>query len=451
METSPILAHYRKNLRLALPIVAGNLGHMLVTLADSIMVGQVGTVPLAAASLANSIFMVVLAAGLGVSFGITPLVAAADGRGHTNRFARLLTNSLVVYTATGVLLFIVIFSVSRFIHFLDQPPEVAALAVPYLNIIMLSLVPLMIFQSCKQFAEGLSLTSQAMIIVLGASLLNVVLNYILIFGHLGFPALGLNGAGWATLISRVLMAAAMAGFLALPAIVKRYRLSFSFRNYSGILVSKLLKLGVPIGMQMTFEVGAFAGAAVIIGWLGAQELAAHQIALTLAATTYMMAQGLAAAATVRVGNQLGLRNYHELRKAVFSIYQMVIFFMGFMAVFFILGRNWLPAFFVESAEVISIASGLLIIAGLFQLFDGMQVTGLGALRGMEDVTIPTAITLIAYFVIGLPGGYILAFPLGMGVNGMWMGLLSGLGTAALFLTWRFHLKSKARLVSQPSE
>lgn len=445
MEVSTYKVHYRRDLNLALPIVVSQAGHMMVGLADSIMVGRVGIVPLAAASLANSLFMIVMSLGLGISFSVTPLVAAEDGKGERQHLAPLLSNTLFLYLLISLLLFVLLYFASPFIDHLDQPKAVAAQAIGYFNILMLSLIPLMLFQASRQFAEGLSHTRQAMIITLAANVVNIGLNYLLIYGHCGFRAMGLNGAGWATFISRCLMALAMTAFLRLPYMVKRYQLRLRWNQLSMKRARRLLFLGVPMGMQLVFEVSAFTGAAIIIGWLGAAQLAAHQIVFSMSATTYMVAAGLAAAATVRVGNQAGIGHFEEMRKAAFSIFHLVLLFMGICGVLFITLRHWLPRFFIDSPEVIHLASMIMIVAALYQLSDGTQVVALGALRGMADVKIPTAITLFAYWVIGLPAGYFLGFTRKWGITGVWMGLFLGLTTAAVLLAWRFHLLSQAKI------
>ena len=254
-----------------------------------------------------------------------------------------------------------------------------------------------------------------MIVVVSANLINVGLNYVFIFGKLGLAPMGLNGAGWASLIARVLMALSIFGYVYFARRFKVYWQHFSFRNYSRELFNRLLKIGIPAGLQFIFEVGAFGFSAVMIGWLGAKTLAAHQIAINLASISYMAASGLSAAATIRVGNQLGRKDIPTLRTAAFTIYSMVLTFMSFCALVFFLGRNYFPTIYIGDAEVISLAAPLIVIAGLFQLSDGAQVVGLGALRGMEDVKIPTIYTFVAYWVIALPLGYYLGFVGGWGV------------------------------------
>lgn len=435
--------HIKITFHLAYPVMLSQLGHMMVNVADAVMVGQLGATPLAAASLANVIFHLLLMFGIGVSYGVTPLVAAADGEGNIKRSAQLLKHATVINVVAGLLLFLIVVLSNQSLRFLNQPEEVVSMAIPYVNIITLSLVPLMIFQTYRQFAEGLSRTKMAMIIVIGTNLLNVGLNYILIYGKLGFPAMGLNGAGWASLIARVILALWIMGYIFYGEKFRKYRTGFSFGKYRKKYFSKLLSIGIPAGVQYVFEVGAFGFAVIMIGWLGTNALAAHQIAVNMAAISYMAASGLSAAATIRVGNQWGRKDMPTLKAAAYTIFGMVLVFMACCAVTFILGRHFFPSLYIDNEEVIALAGSLLVIAGFFQLSDGIQVVSLGALRGLEDVKIPTLFTFLAYWVLALPVGYILAFPLGLGARGIWLGLLTGLTIAAIVLFMRFrHLTRK---------
>lgn len=443
MNIAEYKEHFSKNFFLAYPVVLSQLGHILVSVFDSLMVGQIGTVPLAAASLGNSIFTITMLFGLGVSLSITPLIAAADGRKNYTRISLLLLNGLVSNVLLGILTFIAGYFLSPYITYLNQPEQVVQLAIPYINILFLSMVPFMVFQAFRQFAEGLSLTKQAMYISIVANSLNIVLNYIFIWGKLGLPAMGLEGAGWATLISRIIMAMMMAAYILFNKRFDVYRHFLRLRHLSFVHMYRIFKLGIPISSQMVFEMGAFSFSAIMIGWMGARELAAHQIAINIASVTYMMASGIAAAATIRVGNQRGLKNYRAMRIAGFSSFAMAALFMVSSGLLMILFHRLIPALYIDDPVVIQIASTLLIIAALFQISDGIQVVGLGALRGLEDVRIPSVITLVAYWVIGLPVGYLLSFEAGYGVSGIWMGLLAGLSTAAVLLFLRFKWLSSS--------
>ncbi|MFB9864966.1 MATE family efflux transporter [Rufibacter immobilis] len=430
--------HYKSTFWLAYPVVLSQLGHILVSVADSVMAGRIGTLQLAAASLGNSIFTITLVFGLGISFSITPLVARADGRKNHTRIALVLLNGLFLNTIMGVLLFLAFWGLSPLIAYLNQPEEVVRLAIPYVNILFLSMVPLMVFQAFKQFAEGLSLTKQSMYISILANVLNVGLNYVLIYGKLGMPALGLNGAAWATLISRVIMAIMMGMFVFMAPRFARYRHYLRFQSISWTHIVRMLKIGFPISLQMIFEMGAFSFSAVMIGWVGAMELAAHQIALNIASVTYMMASGISAAATIRVGKLRGSGDLEGTKTAGYSSLIMGVVFMATSATLIILCKDLIPHLYVKDEMVHALAAQLLIIAAVFQLSDGVQVVGLGALRGLEDVKVPSMISLFSYWLIALPVGYALGFWLGMGAIGIWLGLFTGLTIAAVLLFFRFR-------------
>jgi len=406
------------------------------------MVGRLGAVELAAASLANSIFFVLLMFGMGISMGITPLVSIAEGKGKMKRISSLFQHGLWINIFTAILLILIILMLSQGLHFLDQPEVVVQITIPYLLIITASLLPFMIFQTFKQFAEGLSQTKQAMYVTIFCNLVNVFLNWVLIYGKLGAPELGLNGAGIATLISRVLMPIMMGWYVIRSKRYHQFDLQLGIKKLRFFMINRILKIGLPTGFQYIFEVSAFSAAAIMMGWIGVNALAGHQIALNLASISYMMAAGLSTAGMIRVSNQIGKGNQKGMREAGMVVFGMVLVFMFTCAVIFVVFRYTLPTFYIDDMEVIQISASLLVIAGLFQLSDGVQVVGLGVLRGMEDVKFPTIITLIAYWVLGLPLGYFLAFELEMGAEGIWYGLLIGLSITAVLLFFRFNILSK---------
>lgn len=439
--------HFKTTFTLAFPVVLSQLGQVLVGVADSMMVGRIGAVPLAAASLGNSIFFVLLMFGMGISMGITPLVSVAEGKGKFKRIGHLFQHGLWINIATAVLLTVVIFGLSQGLHFLSQPEEVVTLTIPYLYIITASLFPFMIFQSFKQLAEGLSQTKQAMYVTIFCNLINVFLNWVFIYGNLGSPEMGLNGAGLATLISRIFMPLMM-GFYVMRS--KRYHvfnLKLGIGKLRFLLLNRIMRIGVPTGFQYIFEVSAFSAAAIMMGWIGVNALAAHQIAINLASVSYMMVSGLSTAGMIRVSNQIGRVNFKAMREAGMVVFGMVLIFMSITGLLFILMRFYLPTLYIDNDEVVTLSASLLIIAGLFQLSDGVQVAGLGVLRGMEDVRFPTLITLVAYWVIGLPLGYFLAFELGMAERGIWYGLLIGLSVTAVVLFYRFNKLSNRMIAA----
>jgi len=430
---------------LAYPVMLSMLGQVMTGVADSVMVGWTGATPLAAASFANVFFSIPLFFGIGVSYAITPLVAEANGAGNQNRISDVLRNGSLINLCIGLILVALIFAAEPFMHSMNQPEDVVELALPYLSIIAVSIIPTMIFQTYRQFAEGLHSTRMAMIIVISSNLLNVLLNYLLIFGKLGFPELGLIGAGWATLISRIAMAVGMLLYVYYGEKFTLFRSGFSFGNYSRALINKMLHIGIPAGTQFILEAGAFGFSALMMGWMGTTALAAHQIAINLATISYMTTSGLAAAATIRVGHFLGQRDFNSMRTAAFTLIGMAMAVMTAWALLFIFGRNFLPTLYIADVDVIALTSTLLIVAAFFQLSDGMQVVCAGALRGLQDVKIPTFFIFIAYWIIGLPLGYWLGFKMNFGPNGIWIGLLIGLTlTATAMLTRFLHLSKKFR-------
>ncbi|AWO00927.1 MATE family efflux transporter [Chitinophaga alhagiae] len=431
-------AHYQDNFHLAYPVVISQLGHTLVALSDSIIIGHTGKVPLAAVSLGNSMFTVFMVTGIGMSYGLTPLIAQENGRGNRSSCGNLLSHSLVINIITGIVLFAAIWLVGQNLERMNQPADVASEAKIFLRYLAFSFLPLMIFLTFKQFAEGLGFTRQAMNISIVGNILNILLGITLVYGLFGIPRMGIAGVGIATFTDRLLMGVTMAWYVMRSPRFKEYLQTFNLRNIKGATLRKIAGLGTPVALQYIFEVSAFSGAALMVGWIGATELAAHQIAISLAAMTYMMASGISAAAGIRSGNNLGRGNFTDLRRSAIASYHMVLVLMGITAVIFMLGNRLLPAMYINDPAVIHVASGLLLIAAFFQLFDGTQVVGLGVLRGLGDVKVPTIITMLAYWGLGLPVGYVLGFHLNFGVQGIWWGLLLGLLGASVLLFFRFQ-------------
>jgi multidrug resistance protein, MATE family len=446
MSFQKYIPHIKPSFQLAYPVMLSQLGHVMMGVTDSIMVGHVGAESLAAASLANVIFNVLLLFGIGVSYAMTPIIASAQGEHNDKNITETLKHGLMINFTNSVMLVGIVIIAKNLLYHIDQPEEVVALAIPYLSITTFSLIPALLFQTFRQFSEALSHTRIPMIVTIISNLLNLLLCYILIYGHMGFPAMGLMGAGWATLISRIFMAAAMAGVIFYSTLFKNYRAGFAIGNYSGKLLSKMLHIGLPAGVQFIFEAAAFDFSAIMMGWLGAKTLAAHQIALNLATISYMTTSGLAAAATIRVSNERGKKDIEKLRTVAYTLLLMAMAFMTVWAIIFIAGRNILPLLYVDDVEVIAIAAPLIIIAGFFQLSDGAQVVCAGALRGLQDVRIPSLFIFVAYWIIGLPLGYWLGFKMNFGANGIWMGLLIGLTLTASAMFIRFRSLSKKLLV-----
>ncbi|MGF7080763.1 MATE family efflux transporter [Mucilaginibacter sp. UYCu711] len=437
-------AHYGDNLTLAIPVVISQLGHTLVQTADVIIIGHfAGTISLAAVSLANSIFMVPLIIGIGISYGSTPLIAQHNGRKQFAECGQLLSNSLFINVLTGIILFgLVCLGSVYFLDQLHQSPDVLKLAKPFLMLLALSVIPMLVFNTFKQFAEGLGFTKQAMMISIWGNVLNILLGVTFVKGLFGIHPMGMMGVGYSTLIDRCLMATVMGFYVFRSKHFKEYLKGFALKNIDRIRSLSILKIGAPVALQYTFEISAFSAAAIIIGTMGALQLAGHQIALSMASMTYMMASGLSAAAAIKSGNYFGAKDHGTLRLSANASYHIVLVFMTLTALIFTFGNHLLPWIYTSDKMVIPIAAQLLILAAVFQLFDGAQVVGLGILRGMGDVNIPTVITFLAYWVVGLPVGYVLGITLNLGINGVWYGLVLGLAVSAILLYFRFKIISK---------
>ena len=444
VKPPPILkAHLRPTILLAYPVVLSQLGHVLVGVCDSVMVGQLGKLPLDAVGMGVSVTTLLLVLGLGISMGAVPRVAAANGRGDEEALGGLLVGTVWLNTLMGVLLAGLSKLLPWALPHLRQAPEVVALAAPWVRVVGLSLLPLMVFQGFREWAEGLGLTRQAMQLSILGNVLNALLCYALIFGHFGAPRLGLMGAAWATLAARILMAVLMAQFVLRADALRTRRPAAAAWLRPGLAELRgQLALGLPIGLQMMLEVGAFSLSYLMIGWIGVTPQAAHQIAINVASVTYMAATGIAAAATIRVGNLRGSGHLAEARQAGFAAYWLAFSFMGAMGLLLLAFRQFIPPLYNDDPAVVAQAMTLLAIAAAFQVSDGLQVVGLGALRGLEDVKVPSVAALLAYWGLALPLGYGLGFGLKLGAPGVWLGLLTGLTVVAGVLLLRFRRESQ---------
>ena len=433
---------YKRNLHLAFPIVLSQIGQVMVSLIDNMMVGHVGTTELAAASFANSVFLVGMVFGMGITFGSTPLVGKAFGDNDLKATVVWLKNGVFFHFFAALVLTLLMFGVYLFLPFMGQPPEVLELAQPYFILLCFSYLPFIFFFSFKQFFEGIGNTKMAMHITLTANVVNVLVNYLLIFGKFGFPEMGLNGAGIGTLVSRVIMPIMFVFYISKKSRFLEYFKLAHIEKISKDRIVQLFKIGIPIAFQLIVEVTAFGIGAVMMGWLGETSLAAHQVALGLASFTYMISLGVSQANTIRVSHQIGLKDYRSMKTAAVASTHLVLIFMLLMALLFIGAKNLLPYLFTTDIEVIKIAAGLLIVAAIFQLFDGLQVVMLSTLRGMADVTVPMFIAFLAYLLVGIPTSYVFAFVFNIGPQGIWFGYLVGLGIAGVLFYLRFKWNLK---------
>ena len=449
--------YYKRNLKLAFPVMLTQFGAALVGLADSIMVGHYGTTDLAAVSFSNALFFTVMVFAMGALMGITPLVGHVHGRlekllkeGTTDEEIAHKHEQITSYLANG-LIFTALMSLFSLIllapciGFLDafgQEPEVVTCAKPYYILIVLSIVPFLLFTFSKQFLEGLGNTNIAMLITIGCNILNILLNWLFIYGHCGLPAMGAEGAGWASLIARCLMPICFFIAMLCKADWRRYLTSMRRYLITRREVEHLISIGMPIGLQSFAEAFLFTASFVIIGWISKESLAAHHIANQMADLTFMLALGIGSATTIRVSHQLGKGDLQAVRMASHASVHLCLLMNTIGAAIMILGRNVIPYIFTNDPEVIPIASTLLIIAGTLQYADGLQCIGAAMLRGIQDVRVPMRIALFAYIGVALPLGLALTFPMGLGAKGMWIAFVIALAIPAVLFHVRFHRQMK---------
>ncbi|MBW4361689.1 MATE family efflux transporter [Flavobacterium taihuense] len=446
MKFSQYTKEFSYNIKLAYPVILGMLGHTLIGIVDNYMVGNLGSTELAAVSLGNSFIFLALALGIGFSTAITPLTAEADAEKNDKKIRTTFHHGLLLCTILGVSLFMLTVLSKQLMYFMDQPQAVVVLAAPYIDWVAFSLIPVVMYQGYKQFADGLSLTKYSMYSIILANVVHVFFNYVLIYGFWIFPKLGVIGAALGTVISRIMMVVFMHYLMKHNVIMKQYFKNFTFKEIKKSIVKKIIGLGFPSAMQMLFEVTLFTAAIWLSGTLGKNSQAANQIALILASSTFMVAMGLSVTAMIRVSHSKGLADYKNLIIVARSIFLLAVMIEAFFAFIFVVFHNFLPHLFLnmsdpaqvlDNKEIIFITSKLLLIAAIFQISDGIQVVVLGALRGLQDVKIPMYITFVAYWVIGFPISFYLGKYTDLKAVGVWIGLLAGLTAAALFLYIRF--------------
>ncbi|MBB4805354.1 MATE family multidrug resistance protein [Chryseobacterium defluvii] len=438
-------------LKLALPVMITQVGQVSVNLFDNIIVGKLlGADALASVSLGNAVFFSMFVLALGFSFAIPPLVSEAHSKGDHSTINSVFSHGFVINMSVGIILMGLLFLGMPLLYHSGQPAKIIPDTADFLGIMAISIVPFMAFQTLREVSEGLSYTIGVTKATIIANVINVVLNYVFIKGLFGIPPMGVKGSALASLIARIFMVVFLYFVLLHEKKTRQYINDFSLKvqAFSKEMFSKMLKLGFPTALQMFFEVTAFAAAAFICGLISAHDIASHQIALSMASFTFNLCIGFSVASTVMIGRKLGEQNFVELRKVGINNLKIAFIFMTICGIVFILGRNILPTFFTkkEEIEVIALASKLLIIAALFQLSDGIQVTALGTLRGLQDVKIPSIYTFIAYWVITIPLGYFLCVTLKMGALGMWIALGLGLTVSAVFLVIRFLNMSARRII-----
>jgi len=437
MAFNKFFPYYRRNFVLAFPIILSQIGQVTVSIVDTFMVGMLGTVELAAVAFASSIYSLVFIFGLGFSLGQTPHVGKAFGKKQWWKIGVLFQNALLINISLGIFISLLVLSIYPVLYHLNQPIEVVKMGIPYFNWLLASTVPVLLFFTCRQFSEGVGNTKIAMWVTISGNVINIILNYLLIFGKFGFPALGVEGAGISTFIVRVLMALAFLCLIFIHPALKKFTQYFSLRKFYFSAIKKLIRTGFPISGQLVVEVLVFSFSAIMIGWINEVNLAAHQIVLQLASATFMVGLGVGSAGTILISQQFGSKHYQSTRYIALTSLHLVTVFNALTAIAFIVLRYKIPGWFSNDTEVINIAAQLLIVAGIFQLFDGWQMVGLSALRGLADVTFAMYIAITSYVVIAMPLGYLLGFVFHFGSVGVWSGLCIGLIIAAIAYRLRF--------------
>ena len=451
MSFTTYTREFGSNLRLAYPVIVGMLGHTIVQLIDNIMVGQLGTAELAAVSLGNSFVFVAMSLGIGFSTAITPMIAESYGAKNYNKVRFIFVHGLILCFGLGLVLASLVILAQPLLSQMGQPIEVVDLAKPYLFWVALSLVPLVGFQGLRQFAEGLFQTRLAMYATLMGNVINVLLNYLLIFGLYGFPEMGVEGAALGTFFSRWTMVLFMVINVKKKNSFKRYNRKLFRVKLKESLFKRIVFLGFPSALQMFFEVTFFTSAIWMSGLLGKNPQAANQIALNLTSMTYMVALGFGVTSMIRVGNELGRRDFISLRRVAISNFLLIMMLSFFFALFFIATHDFLPWLYLNGNspdissdvfEVVEIASNLILIAAFFQIADGVQAVVLGALRGIQDVMIPALLIFFSYGIIGFPISYYMGLKTDWSTSGIWIGLLTGLLLSSILLVFRFQYLSQ---------
>lgn len=432
---------YRANLKLAFPVVLTQLGQILVQFADNVMVGRFGgddPTPLAAVSFGGSVWFILFIAGIGITVGITPLVGELYARGDYRRSSVYLRSGILFYTLLGLAVAALQLAVTPLMYRLGQPVEVVDMSLPYYRLLACTMPFVMLFCAFKQFLEGVGNTRAEMMVVLACNLINIALNWVLIYGRMGFPALGAVGAGLATLLSRMMMPVMIIAYFRSRRRYRRYLAGFSLRGCSFAAVRRLTQIGVPISMQMFLESSAFVGTSIMMGWFGTAAISANQITTTLGNCAFMIVMSVGVATTIRISHCYGARNFDELKRAAHASYHLALAWNALAAALFISLRNRIPMLFTTNPEVIALASELLVFVALFQLSDGVQNVSVGTLRGIQDVKVIMPIAFLSYWVLNLPVGYLFGFVLDMGPRGLVLGFTFGLSMAGLMMILRIR-------------
>ena len=436
---------YKLNLKLALPVVLTQLGQILTQFVDNVMVGQYGgddPTPLAATSFGGAVFFILFIASIGVALGMTPLVGELFTQNRHKESATLLQNGILFYTLLGLVMSAVQYAAIPLMAYMGQPEEVVEMAIPYYKMLVYSLPFIMLFFSFKQFLEGVGNTKAETVVTILSNISNCFFNWVFIYGNLGMPVMGVEGAGLGTLLARVVSPVAVITYFLVSKRFRAYLKEFRWGDFSWSTITRLLKMGLPISFQMFLEASAFVGTSIMMGWLGTQAISANQIAGTLGNCSFMIILSLGAATTIRISHAYGRRDIDEVALAGKASYHLVLMWCAICAVMYISLRHFIPLMFTSNAEVIAIASDLMFFIAMYQLSDGLQNASVSILRGLQDVKIIMPIAFLSYWVLNLPVGYFFGFVLNMGPSGLFLGFTFGLSSAALMMLIRIRRRMR---------
>lgn len=437
--------YYKRLLTLATPVIIGNAGQAVVTLADNIMVGRLGAVSLGAVAFSGMIVFNLMVLGTGVAISLTPLVGENFVTKGYAKCSQLLQNSLVLNTLLGVLIAGVLFAIRPLLYYLGQPIEIMEAGESFYYIVALSVIPYMAFLSFKQFMDGIGNTKITMIITIISNVVNVILNYIFIYGKFGCPAMGVFGAGFSTFIARLIMPIIYYIVISRHIIFKKYLHFFSWKRFSLKINKTLITLGMPIASQMIVEIFALSVTTIMFGWLGVNAIAAGQISMSIVHIIFLIASGLAAATTILTSHEYGRGNRREIVKYTKTSIYTTIFLMTGVGILMSIFSRQIATVFTSAPEVIAIATTMLYVVSFMEIFDGLQVSVLGSLRGMKEVDKPMRFAIISYLFVGLPMAYVGGFVLDLGTSGVWLGFICGLIVAfILFIRYFYKVVKKVR-------
>ena len=438
-----VLRYWVPTIKLAAPIFLSLIGIQAMEIIDAVMIGRLGVKPLAAGAFSNGIVSIFMIIGTGFSTAVSTLVARTRGKGSFREFSNIIATSLWITMLVGLVLTFCLEFIRNHLHMFGQDPEVARLAPGYFLMIECSLILQMLFQMYKQFTDGMGNSAEGSVALLLSLFLNAFFNWIFIYGNLGFPVLGLLGAGLGTLLSRVFL---LLGYLSFLRFKPAYRsIEFfampraPFKKYAGLILS----IGIPASLQYLFEAGVFSMATIMAGWIDAITLASHQILLKVSSACFMLPLSLSFAASIQVGKEVGENNVQQAKKMGFAVLVLTLLMMSMVGVGLWYYRFEIPYAFVDVREVLELSASLLFIAALFQIFDGTQAVAIGILRGYLDTKVPVLFTFISYWVISFPAAYFLAFVFEAGLKGLWYGLMLGLISSSVLLNIRFYRLSRS--------